>query len=937
MDESALLDLLECPVCLERLDASAKVLPCQHTFCKRCLQGILNSRSELRCPECRTLVDCSVDELPSNILLVRLLDGIKQRPRRPGASGCANGTSGTSSVARAQSSGIQGTPSGQLQRIQAKSPPVRGWYVSCLPPGMHCLQTRQKEEGFHLEKINENFEDWKNVAWSDESRFLLRHSDGRVRIWREQNENMDPSCLVTTVQAGGGGVMVLGMFSWHTLGPLGVPQLPCAKALYNYDGKEPGDLKFSKGDIIILRRQVDENWYHGEINGVHGFFPTNFVQIIKPLPQPPPQCKALYDFEVKDKEADKDCLPFSKDDILTVIRRVDENWAEGMLGDKIGIFPISYVEFNSAAKQLIELDKPSDSGGDSGEGTSAGAQSNGVQKPADAKKNTKKRHSFTSLTMSNKSSQACQNRHSMEISGPVLISSSNPTAAARIGELTGGLSCMVIMLWLFGVCVCKISPSAYINPLLDEGLLKMFPLCLSYSFPFLYSLYIQHWNKLRDHYKMISFSGFTIYRYMFGMASPPAVGASSSAASALVAGQRPSPGPAEQSAYCRSQQRPTVYVAMFPYSPRKDDELELRKGEMFLVLERCQDGWFKGTSMHTGKIGVFPGNYMAPVSRTGSSSTQPKVSIAVATQAGRGVTIVSPSSQQKPPGAVAGPDNGKPLTPSPVPTAVVSAAHIQTSNQQAKVLMHMTGQMTVNQARNAVRTAAAHSQERPTAAVTPIQSQSPINYIPSVSVLPHLPVPPQHLSAQPAYAVSSSTARSAVPLSCAATSLTPPNVSAASLEGETPLRPIAMLAVPIAPISALPANSNLANRPDKDNNKKEKKGLLKLLSGASAKRKPRSSPPSSPTLDSLDSSAPIAPPPRQPCSSLSSLQQDSRPIVCERYRVVVSYPPQSEAELELKEGDIVFVHKKREDGWFKGTLQRNGKTGLFPGSFVDSM
>lgn len=98
-------------------------------------------------------------------------------------------------------------------------------------------------------------------------------------------------------------------------GPLcfqGVPQLPCAKALYNYDGKEPGDLKFSKGDIIILRRQVDENWYHGEMGGVHGFFPTNFVQVIKPLPQPPPQCKALYDFELKDKEADKDCLPFAK-------------------------------------------------------------------------------------------------------------------------------------------------------------------------------------------------------------------------------------------------------------------------------------------------------------------------------------------------------------------------------------------------------------------------------------------------------------------------------------------------------------------------------------------------------------------------------------------------------------------------------------------------
>ncbi len=29
---------------------------------------------------------------------------------------------------------------------------------------------------------------------------------------------MDPSCLVSTVQAGGGGVMVWGVFSWHTLG-----------------------------------------------------------------------------------------------------------------------------------------------------------------------------------------------------------------------------------------------------------------------------------------------------------------------------------------------------------------------------------------------------------------------------------------------------------------------------------------------------------------------------------------------------------------------------------------------------------------------------------------------------------------------------------------------------------------------------------------------
>ncbi|GBN62545.1 hypothetical protein AVEN_259773-1 [Araneus ventricosus] len=37
-------------------------------------------------------------------------------------------------------------------------------------------------------------EDWKRVAWSDESRFRLLHEDGRLRIWRQALEAMDPAC-----------------------------------------------------------------------------------------------------------------------------------------------------------------------------------------------------------------------------------------------------------------------------------------------------------------------------------------------------------------------------------------------------------------------------------------------------------------------------------------------------------------------------------------------------------------------------------------------------------------------------------------------------------------------------------------------------------------------------------------------------------------------
>ncbi|KAL4709234.1 hypothetical protein ACJJTC_010534 [Scirpophaga incertulas] len=58
--------------------------------------------------------------------------------------------------------------------------------------------------------------------------------------------------------------------------------------------------------------------------------------------------------------------------------------------------------------------------------------------------------------------------------------------------------------------------------------------------------------------------------------------------------------------------------------------------------------------------------------------------------------------------------------------------------------------------------------------------------------------------------------------------------------------------------------------------------------------------------------------------------------VKERFRCIVPYPPNSEYELELKVDDIVIVSRKRGDGWYKGTLQRTGRTGLFPASFVQS-
>ncbi len=94
-------------------------------------------------------------------------------------------------------------------------------YSAKRPHRVPLLSAKNRKQRLQFAQAHQNWtiEDWKNVA-SDESRFLRRHSDSRVRIWHKEHESMDPSCLVLTVQAFGGGVMVWRIFSWHTLGPL---------------------------------------------------------------------------------------------------------------------------------------------------------------------------------------------------------------------------------------------------------------------------------------------------------------------------------------------------------------------------------------------------------------------------------------------------------------------------------------------------------------------------------------------------------------------------------------------------------------------------------------------------------------------------------------------------------------------------------------------
>jgi len=136
------------------------------------------------------------------------------------------------------------------------------------------------------------------------------------------------------------------------------------KALYMFNGEQPGDLTFKKGDIVYVTKK-DGAWWEGTCNGRTGPFPSNFVVKAEktdsswtppppppfhsshaPVPHPaqPVKCdgeafKALYAFN-GEQPGD---LTFKKGDIIFVTKK-DGAWWEGTCNGQRGPFPSNYVD-----------------------------------------------------------------------------------------------------------------------------------------------------------------------------------------------------------------------------------------------------------------------------------------------------------------------------------------------------------------------------------------------------------------------------------------------------------------------------------------------------------------------------------------------------------------------------------------------------------------
>lgn len=281
-----------------------------------------------------------------------------------------------------------------------------------------------------------------------------------------------------------------------------------AKALYTFNGQTSRELSFRKGDIIFVRRQIDANWYEGEIHGRIGLFPYNYVEIqkgdtIQVIKKPSiveGRARAKFDFIAQTNLE----LPLKKGEVVTLTRRIDQNWWEGRNGLKTGIFPDSYVTILQEPSQskpdprpILNTDKPA-----------ASPAAHGLLNGSD--KRSMGSHSYTPQ----------QNNPALSNAPP--STQPLPGYVAKPAQAT-------------------LTPSER------------------------------------------------------GYGPPTGSGVDLNNTEPL---------------YVDTNAEAIPYRAMYKYRPQNPDELELNEGDTVYVLEKCDDGWYVGSSQRTGRFGTFPGNYV---------------------------------------------------------------------------------------------------------------------------------------------------------------------------------------------------------------------------------------------------------------------------------------------------------------------------------------
>lgn len=62
------------------------------------------------------------------------------------------------------------------------------------------------------------------------------------------------------------------------------PVVQMVRAIYDYQGENNDELCIKKGDVITVTQTPDGGWFEGTLDGMTGWFPSNYVQPLTASP-----------------------------------------------------------------------------------------------------------------------------------------------------------------------------------------------------------------------------------------------------------------------------------------------------------------------------------------------------------------------------------------------------------------------------------------------------------------------------------------------------------------------------------------------------------------------------------------------------------------------------------------------------------------------------
>ncbi|ULT93700.1 hypothetical protein L3Y34_003295 [Caenorhabditis briggsae] len=333
-----------------------------------------------------------------------------------------------------------------------------------------------------------------------------------------------------------------------------------ATAVYKFEPRSARELPLNRGDIIRIIRDVDAYWMEGERNGRCGIFPNSYVQINSGSQSDSQKMRAIYPFTARSDTE----LSLKRGEIVTRRRQIDSNWLEGsnQIGI-VGIFPASYVE-------SLETHAPEPP-------MAQGVFPNRPKTPKIEDQYQSYSNPRGGMEQQYQPQQSYQSERYQPYQPQQQVHQQQPPVATVVPnnkvrfDLPSGSETSLQMPsnpQPPHQVPIQHQPSSY-------GMKR-----IEYEPPHEEPI-LEQYRKPNDEPKPTTTTIPTKKDNNILM----------NAASLIPKGSE-------------------MYRAVYPYQPQKDDELQLYTNDIIFVVEKCDDGWYIGTSLRTGEFGIFPGNYV---------------------------------------------------------------------------------------------------------------------------------------------------------------------------------------------------------------------------------------------------------------------------------------------------------------------------------------